>query len=43
MTIAFLSDLHLPYHGDAVQYKVLRWALTQAAEAERKKQIPNKK
>lgn len=34
MTIAFLSDLHLPYHGDAVQYKVLRWALTQAAEAD---------
>lgn len=32
MNIAFLSDLHLPYHADAVQYRFFRWALPKAAE-----------
>lgn len=27
MKIGFLCDLHLPYHPDAIQYDVLRWAM----------------
>lgn len=27
MKICFLCDLHLPYHPDAIQYDVLRWAM----------------
>ena len=27
MKICLLCDLHLPYHRDAIQYDVLRWAI----------------